>query len=108
MKKIFFTLSLLTLSPLSQLFDQPVYDFRLVGVGVVPGVFDPFQGNSGVLMPRLVVSNARPRLVLFASNGGAPPVELHRHIGMFFLFFIFSGGPFQSTPALFPVPPLRS
>ena len=40
--------------------------------------------------------------------GGAPPVELHRHIRMFSLFFIFSGGPFQSTPALFPAPPLRS
>ena len=39
-----------------------------------------------------------------ASNGGAPPVELHRHIRMFFLFFIFSGAPFQSTPALFRFP----
>ena len=53
------------------------------------------------LQKAAVVPMAGVEPVPSASNGGAPPVELHRHIGMFFLFFYFFGWPVSKHPGSF-------
>ena len=48
--------------------DQPIDDFRLIRIGIMSGILDPFDGNAGILIPCLIVSDTRSGLVFFTAD----------------------------------------
>ena len=50
--------------PYHMFFYQTIYRFRGIRIRIVSGVFDPFQSDSGIFMPCLVISDTRTGMIL--------------------------------------------